>query len=468
MSKPQSHSAIRINRGQTPKASVFRILFFVVLLKIGEIGVCPQLSAQEIPFVTDEMRTPAYWIQRQTNPDQVIFDSSLIQAFNHNIQDELQSTKNIFAQPDIFPGEKVRSDIEQILNDFQGKGFYFLNDQKVELPFFDQIKEDLNLENIPPEIKLRYGVAVLYTNLRFFPTDEPLLEKPGDVDFDQLQNSALNIDDPVVVLHESKNGEWLYVETETLSGWVKKKDIAMGNKDLIEKSSQCRDVIVTAPKTQLFQNRALSQVYGFVQMGTKFCRAQLSDPHLYAINFFSRRENGEMTFSVGFIKKEDAREGFMSYTQRNILTQAFKLLDKPYGWGGMKGEQDCSRFLQEFLSTVGIRLPRNSSEQGQVGRSIAEFTDETTDEEKIQVLKDQAVGGITLLKMKGHIMLYLGMVDNRPYAIHATWGYREPAADGEDEVRVLNRVVVSDLSLGEGSQKGSLLKRITNLRLLAE
>lgn len=427
------------------------------------------LLAQEIPFVTGEMRTAAYWIERQPNPDQVIFDWPLIQAFNQKIQDELKSTKNIFAQPDTLSGKKIRSDAEKVLNDFQRKAFYISNGQKAELSFFNQVKDNLNLENIPYEARPRFGVAVQYTNLRFFPTDEPLLEKPGDIDFDQLQNSALNIDDPVVIWHENKNGEWLYVNTETLAGWVKKKDIAIGNKDLIEVSSQCRDVIVTAPKAQLFQNRELSQVYGFVQMGTRFCRAKMSDAReVYPVSFFSRQENGQMAFSVGFIKKEDAREGHLSYTQRHILTQAFKLLDKPYGWGGMRGEQDCSRFLQEFFSTVGIRLPRDSSEQGQVGKLIAKFTDETTDEEKMQVLRDQAVGGITLLKMKGHIMLYLGTVDGRSYAIHATRGYCKPAADGEDEVCVLNRVVVSDLSLGEGSKKGSLSKRITDVRLLAE
>lgn len=475
MSKRQSHLFILIKNFRHPEPSEgslkrdssafgFRMTFFISLAAV--VIFKTHLSAQEIPFVTADMRTPAYWIQRQTNPDQVMLDSPSIQAFNQNIQDKLKLTKDIFAWPDVFSGEPVRKEIEKVLNDFEGKVFYFMNDQKGDQLFFDRIKENLNLVNIPHEIKPRYGIAVQYTNLRFFPTKEPLLEKPGDVDFDQLQNSALNVGDPVGILHESKDGEWFYVETETLSGWVKKKDTAIGKKDLMETYSQCKAVIVTAPKTQLFQDRTLSQVYDFAQMGTRFCTVQLSDPDLFPINFFSRHENGEMAFSVGYMKKEDAHEGYLPYTRRNILNQAFKLLDKPYGWGGMKGEQDCSRFLQEVFDTVGVRLPRNSSEQGQVGKLIAEFTDEATDAEKIQVLKNRAVGGLTLLKMKGHIMLYLGMIDNRPYAIHATWGYRKPKADGEDEVCVLNRVVVSDLSLGEGSKKGSLLKRITTVRAI--
>ncbi len=64
-----------------------------------------------------------------------------------------------------------------------------------------------------------------------------------------------------------------------------------------------------------------------------------------------------------------------------------------------------------------------------------------------------------LLTMKGHILMYLGSVDGVPYAIHATSGYREQA-DDKDHMRVLMKVVVSDLSLGEGSARGSLLKRL--------
>ena len=53
--------------------------------------------------------------------------------------------------------------------------------------------------------------------------------------------------------------------------------------------------------------------------------------------------------------------------------------------------------------------------------------------------------------MKGHIMLYLGMFDGKPYVIHDT------------TVSAVDRVIISDLSLGQGTQKGSLLKRLTRI-----
>jgi hypothetical protein len=127
----------------------------------------------------------------------------------------------------------------------------------------------------------------------------------------------------------------------------------------------------------------------------------------------------------------------------------------------MHGEQDCSAFLDEVFAVMGIILPRDSKDQAQTGQMLAQFEEKTLGPQKIEAFGG-VLGGITLLPMKGHIMLYLGMVDERPYAIHAVWAYRERKGD-KDVPRVMNRVVVSDLSLGEGSQKGSLLKRLSKI-----
>jgi len=157
----------------------------------------------------------------------------------------------------------------------------------------------------------------------------------------------------------------------------------------------------------------------------------------------------------------------LPYTPRHVFEQAFKLLNAPYGWGGMYGEQDCSRFVQQVFATVGIRLPRNSGEQAKSGQVLAKFDGASLDEktegcDKKEVLTTKAVPGATVLGMSGHIMLYLGNVDGRPYAIHATWAFRENQ-DGQEIRKVINKVVVSDLSLGDGSARGSLLKRLRTI-----
>ena len=156
-------------------------------------------------------------------------------------------------------------------------------------------------------------------------------------------------------------------------------------------------------------------------------------------------------------------KGSLPCTARNIIQQAFELLNAPYGWGGMYGEQDCSRFIQEIFATTAVLFPRNSADQAQVGLLMGEFDENTTGREKLEALSNKAVGGISLLYMKGHIMLFLGIANKKPYAIHATWAYRDPAWRG-NAVRRINRVAVSHLVLGRYSKRGSLLKRLLVIR----
>jgi len=52
--------------------------------------------------------------------------------------------------------------------------------------------------------------------------------------------------------------------------------------------------------------------------------------------------------------------------------------------------------------------------------------------------------------MPGHVMLYLGALDGEPFVIHAT---QSSGYDG---------VVVSDLSLGAGTEAGQLLDRLAS------
>ncbi len=55
------------------------------------------------------------------------------------------------------------------------------------------------------------------------------------------------------------------------------------------------------------------------------------------------------------------------------------MLNQPYGWGDMYGEQDCSRFLQMVFATVGISLPRDSKDQAQVSNSVVDFDEKSDD-----------------------------------------------------------------------------------------
>jgi len=82
-----------------------------------------------------------------------------------------------------------------------------------------------------------------------------------------------------------------------------------------------------------------------------------------------------------------------------------------------------------------------------------------TDSEKVNLLQ-RCQNAPTLLYMKGHVMLLLGVVDGRAYAIHSYWDYG--THDRPDVVYHVGRVAVTDLSVGKNGE-GDLLRWISAL-----
>ena len=196
-------------------------------------------------------------------------------------------------------------------------------------------------------------------------------------------------------------------------------------------------------------------------MGAKLAVLEDSDSKKFRVSVPTRNQNGTCTMKAAYVQTSEANMGYLPYTPRTIIYQAFKLLHTPYGWGGQFGEQDCSRFLQEVFATVGLILPRNSSQQARIGRLIYTNPKKGSAGDKLAILSHQAIPALTVLYMNGHIMLFLGFVDGKPYIIHDLWGYNID----KSTIAVVNRVVVTQINLGNGSS-GSLLDKINTIRVL--
>ncbi len=155
-------------------------------------------------------------------------------------------------------------------------------------------------------------------------------------------------------------------------------------------------------------------------------------------------------------------------TRRALLQEAFARLDTPYGWGG-RGGLDCSRLMWEVFWHFGLSLPRSSAQQARAGTFTVSLRG-ASEAERLALLDEALRHGVVLGRMPGHILLYLGRdAHGRPMALHAFSEYQVPCdargPDGEPletAVRV-DRVAISDLSLGTGSHKGSLLSRLSEL-----
>jgi len=429
----------------------FKFFPFLVLLFFASSVLALERVNYEAPSLIGHslrmMKTAGFWISRHPSPDAVIMGPEAINQFNARLRSK-KLTKDIFTFVQDLKTESLLEGLEKILSDIAVKRYYTAAGIRDDENFMDNAKRNMNLSGVVKGS--RYGLVVHYASQRFLPIRQGLYEKKDDYDFDQLQNSALDAGTPVAVVHTSADGLWYYALTAISDGWVEAKDIALGDINQVKEFAQDKDLaVVIKPKADIFMNKTMTDYYDYVRMGMRLPLAGV-DAGRVKVNVPVKDSGGTLVVKEAYMNAEDVNTGFLLFTPRNIYKQALMMLNEPYGWGDMYGEQDCSRFLQMVFATVGITLPRDSKDQAQVSNIAVDFDEKSADAAKIAGLA-RAPGANTLLAMKGHIMLYLGTVNGKPYVIHDT------------TVSAIDRVIISGLSLGQGTQKGSLLRRLTRI-----
>jgi len=394
----------------------------------------------------------AFWLNSVNKADDLILNEKEITRFNN---DTIYRKKTVTNFSDINKRYAASWVKETILKSFYGmksKTSYYLSDSKIPSKFFKDIKEELNLNELrKSNVTTRYALTVNYSNQKIIPTEFELLKKKNQIHFDRNQNSALDIATPLAILHTSKDGFWHYGIGPTSSGWVRSKDIAFGERDeIMDYLSSKKFVITTSAKNPLMIQ---GQYHDYLRMGVRLPMLMTIDD-MTMILVPSRGEDGNLIVSNATIDSANVHEGYLAYTPRTILTQAFKFLNAPYGWGGMYGEQDCSKFLQEVYATTGVRLPRNSTSQSNIGEDKIELKD-ISKSSKEQFLRNSALSGATILHLKGHIVLYLGEYKGESYIIHTVWG-------ASSKHFALGRTAVTSVNFNNYLNK---IDRLTNITL---
>jgi hypothetical protein len=136
----------------------------------------------------------------------------------------------------------------------------------------------------------------------------------------------------------------------------------------------------------------------------------------------------------------------LALTPRNLAALGNRLLGQPYGWGGVFGYRDCSATLQDLFRPFGIYLPRNSAWQARSGRMIP--LAELAVGEREAAIRRLGVPWLTLVWMKGHIMLYVGTWQGKVAVLHTLWGLKTRSWAGRVGRRLIGRTIVSGLRIG--------------------
>ncbi len=431
------------------------IIFSFVPLAVAEESLPPLPPGPLIlTSVKPEQLSPDYWINQLPDPDRLIKTDKELETFNEDIRAMVKDQVNIFDMAPVREGPSVREQIELEYNTVKGRILFGADDADIPKSLFEnEIKPLLQWETIPDRLTIRWGAAARATSVRALPSDVKMLEEKGDIEFDQLQFTLIKLWTPVAVYHESSDGKWFYVQASYARGWVKAQDIALfPNQDELKKYSKSDYfLVVTGESIPLFADPDLQEPIQSLSMGTVLPLAAKTES-----NFAVWIPAGKAYVDL----KADVSTGFLPFTQRNIIREAFKLLGSRYGWGGTYNGRDCSGFTQDIFLTVGVDMPRGSKTQAFVGTQLGWFIYKEDAEAKTETLKS-ALPGLTILRMPHHMMIYLGQVNGQFYVIHCTWAERYSMTS--DAKNRINQVVVSDLTLNGQSYLGSLFDRIISI-----
>jgi hypothetical protein len=420
-----------------------------------------------IPGVPAEVQYAEFWIRKWSEPDAVILSPSGIETFNRENPARKGVMLDILSMPEKSVGAKIRDYLAANARYLLNTRFYVTSDIQLEHAERIRIAALMDTLGVPDLITIKFGMILRNTMGKLWPSAIPLMSSPGDNEFDQGVVSTLDTGEVVALLHVSKDGLWSYVQSSSFGCWVSSEDVAFGDHEkLKELTDISMPVVAVGSNVSVYPTPDIGAAVGSIRMGS-FLPARSAGNNFYEVLFPCRGQNGELVSKKGYVRNgSDVSLGFLPFTMRNIYNQLFKLYGFRYGWGGMYGGEDCSSTIMDVFRCFNIRLPRNSASQAIASTSVVKFEglDHPSRLQAIQKL----TGGITLLQMPGHIMVYLGESEGKAYAIHNFWAWREPGPGNIDIAHRAARVAVTDLMLGAGSKRGAFIDRLTNAAVIGK
>ncbi len=432
-----------------------------------------QAPAHGVVGVADAMLTPGYWTSSMSSPSQVLMDRSAITAQNQRLFELDPSMHDLKKLPARLPAAQVRDWIDGV-SSRPTTPRWDVESNEIAPRVFDKLIENTAVDGIPAEQATRYGLVVHRVDMRALPTALRVFSQRGDTDIDRLQESALFPGTPVVIAHESGDGEWLFVVSPRYAAWVEKRHIAEGSRDEVFGYVDMAPyrVITGGVERTVFtrEEPRVSQLQ--LDMGIRLPMADhpadrpVNGQHpytAYVLNMPVRNADGSLHFALSLLpRRADSSADYLPLTSANVVTQGFKFLGERYGWGHAYDARDCSGFVSEIYRSMGVELPRNTSAQA-VSPALAHITFDRSDDraKRAAAVAQLKIGD--LVYIPGHVMMVIGHQDGMTYLIHDTHGGRYRGADGKLVPMALNGVVVTPLEPMMFSETESYIDRMTSI-----
>jgi len=416
-----------------------RNLFAITLIIFMFVGC----STKEIKVLKYEQKTD--YLIKKIEPLDVNINNFSSREFMPWSISSIRIDKKIASWANFSYGRKNRYYSENILP-------WDVKEQKaiIDLTNFKEFNKDIT-----------YAITTKNAQVRNLPTFKPFYLKttlPGEgFPFDYMQNTRLHVNTPILISHYSKDGAWAFIQSPISTGWVPRNSFAILNSQERTEFKNSKKIVITKDNNPIYTDNQEYLLH--VKLGAQFAIQKEDDEFFYSYMYTRFGNKKEIR-----IKKESANLMPMEFNKENILRVSSELLGEKYGWGGYLENRDCSAMTKDFLAPFGIWLPRNSASQKDSGEYLP--LTGWNHKEKEMLIKTYGIAFLSLIYLKGHVMLYAGTIDDKVMIMHNMWGIKTQI-DGKEGRYVVGKSVISDLYIGEDldnvKEKYLLISRVEGI-----
>ncbi|MDQ3270171.1 MAG: SH3 domain-containing protein [Pseudomonadota bacterium] len=457
------------------------LLLFLIL------SIAPPLQAradQPLPVqahgvvgVEDAHLTPEWWVARLPQADRVLLDRAGVNRQNARLQQLDDSMYDLRKLPATLSRPQVGAWIESSSPPYS-RPLYDVAGAPVPGSVVDAMRRNMQVDQVPETRTTRFGLVVHRADLRRFPSALRVFSTRAETDIDRFQESALFPGTPVAIAHESGDGQWMFVVSPRYAAWIEKRHVAEGSAQSSKEQvfgyvDRAPYRVITGATERTVSTREqppFSQLQ--LDMGVRVPLADhpadqlVNGQHPYTAHVIQlplRGTDGALSFAPALLpKRADSGPDYLPLTPANLINQSFKFLGERYGWGHAYDARDCSGFVSEIYRSLGVEVPRNTSDQAVSPALDHTLFDENDSRDKRQAaVANLQVGD--LVYIPGHVMMVIGQIEGNPYVIHDTNGGSMRAPDGSIRRLGLNGVSVTPLLPMMFNDRDSYVDRMTSI-----
>ena len=335
--------------------------------------------------------------------------------------------------------------VEWAFKKYRDNPGYAENRRKHDVSWMIDLAANAHLQNYPNACFA--AITIDNSDLRVLPTHKPRFYGPNadrGFPFDSLQESFVAANTPVFISHVTKDKAWVLAETPYAVGWISARNMARVDGHFVKMWEMGQYAVVIKDKIPIYDEdgRFLFKV----PLGSVYPKVE-EDAQNIKLLVAVKDQDGQAFIKRAIVSKEEAASKPLRLTSSNIAKLANELINEPYGWGGLYQNRDCSAMIKDLFAPFGLWLPRNSTDQAREGGTFIDLQ-KLSAKEKEQMILKQGIPYLTLLWLRGHIMLYIGSYQGRVLVFHNFWTVRTRDFLGRETNKIVGHAAITTLHPG--------------------